>query len=48
MIQVDFRRSLTMEILSNIAILCSEQEMVDKLVALNDAEEIIEIIKRGA
>lgn len=37
-----------MEILSNIAILCSEQEMVDKLVALNDAAEIIEIIKRGA
>ncbi len=37
-----------MEILSNIAILCSEQEMVDKLVALNDAEEVIEIIKRGA
>lgn len=37
-----------MEILSNIAILCSEQEIVDQLVASDDINQIISLIEEGA
>ncbi len=36
-----------MEILSNIAILCCEQEIVDQLVATNDPQLIIKMIEEG-
>lgn len=36
-----------MDILSNIAILCSDIDTVDELVALEDAEALIKIIKDG-
>ncbi len=36
-----------MDILSNIAILCSEQEIVDQLVATDDPEQIIKVIEEG-
>ncbi len=36
-----------MDILSNIAILCSEQEIVDQLVATDDKQQIIKMIEEG-
>lgn len=36
-----------MDILSNIAILCSEQETVNRLVGSNSEREIIELIEKG-
>lgn len=37
-----------MDILSNIAILCSEQAMVDQLVMAKDSDTIIKLIEKGA
>lgn len=37
-----------MEVLSNIAILCSEQSVVDELVASDDINQIISLIEEGA
>ncbi len=36
-----------MDVLSNIAILCSEQKIVDRLVELKETKEIIQLIEEG-